>query len=239
MRLNHGVPGLIAGDHRSFSSGGPFRATARIHAAALVACLLAVSCTSEKLPQVDTQDVATVATTESADPALQVALLRFLGDQDGGVSAVVERDGTVEVATVGAADLRGQPITAETDFYVGSISKMITATLVMRLVDAGLIGLDDLLGTHLPDVPVGADRTIRALLGHRSGIPNYTERSDSDRAVRTNRNRSWEPLEILEYVDEPGTDVDPGVFVFEHELRVAGHARRAAPRNGAQQRPSG
>ncbi|MGH3648304.1 MAG: serine hydrolase domain-containing protein [Micromonosporaceae bacterium] len=77
----------------------------------------------------------------------------------------VVRDGAL--AHVAAA---GDPAPdSDTQFRIGSITKTLTATLVMQLRDAGRLTLDDPLETHLPGTPVGG-LTVRQLLGHASGL---------------------------------------------------------------------
>ena len=57
----------------------------------------------------------------------------------------------------------------DTQYRIGSITKTMTATLVMRLRDEGRLSLDDPLERHLPGTPLGAV-TIRHLLAHVSGL---------------------------------------------------------------------
>ncbi|AEV82826.1 beta-lactamase [Actinoplanes sp. SE50] len=57
----------------------------------------------------------------------------------------------------------------KTQYRLGSITKTITATLVMQLRDEGFFALDDLLYRHLPGTPIGGV-TLRQLLGHISGL---------------------------------------------------------------------
>jgi CubicO group peptidase (beta-lactamase class C family) len=57
----------------------------------------------------------------------------------------------------------------KTQYRLGSITKTITATMVMQLRDEGFFALDDLLYRHLPGTPVGGI-TLRQLLGHVSGL---------------------------------------------------------------------
>ncbi|WP_422735842.1 serine hydrolase domain-containing protein [Micromonospora sp. WMMD729] len=59
-------------------------------------------------------------------------------------------------------------------YRVGSISKTMTATLVMQLRDAGRLALDDRLEQHLPGTALGA-LTLRQLLGHASGMQREPE----------------------------------------------------------------
>lgn len=80
--------------------------------------------------------------------------------------AGVVRDGTL-VHVAGAGETPTP--TADTQYRIGSISKTLTATLVLRLRDAGALSLDDPLAAHLPGTPFGT-RTVRQLLGHVSGL---------------------------------------------------------------------
>ncbi|MFB4354031.1 serine hydrolase domain-containing protein [Microbacterium sp. LS_15] len=83
-------------------------------------------------------------------------------------------------------------IEATTDavFQIGSITKVWTATLVMQLVDEGLVDLDAPVRTYLPefalaDEAAAAAITVRHLLSHRSGIEGdiFTDTGRGDDAV--------------------------------------------------------
>jgi CubicO group peptidase (beta-lactamase class C family) len=54
-------------------------------------------------------------------------------------------------------------------YRLGSITKMMTATVLLQVRDEGLLALDDLLDRHLPGTPLGGV-TLRQLLGHVSGL---------------------------------------------------------------------
>ena len=78
----------------------------------------------------------------------------------------------------GKADLdTGKPVTSASVFNVASVSKTFTAVATMQLVEQGKIDLDARLTTYLPyfrlEDPRYADITIRHLLAHISGLPNY------------------------------------------------------------------
>lgn len=69
----------------------------------------------------------------------------------------------------------GDPVTTDTLMHIGSITKIFNTTLVLQLVDDGLIGLDDLVAKHLPDLALGSEEALRAitvemLVNHTSGI---------------------------------------------------------------------
>ncbi len=75
-----------------------------------------------------------------------------------------------------AADESGRPVTPDTLFDYGSISKVICATLVMRLVEAGLLELDRPLVAYLPRLSFsnehyGKQLTLRHVLSHTTGLP--------------------------------------------------------------------
>src|SRR3954453_16193858 len=57
---------------------------------------------------------------------------------------------------------------ARVQYRLGSISKSVTAVVVLRLRDEGRLHLDDPLDRHLPGTPLG-DRTIGQLLSHLAG----------------------------------------------------------------------
>ena len=93
-----------------------------------------------------------------------------------GASAAVFRAGQWEVAAAGVTNVTtGVDVTAETVMHIGSITKVLTATLVMQLVDEGRVELAAPLKRYLPDFQV-ADRdateliTVEMLLNHTSGI---------------------------------------------------------------------
>jgi CubicO group peptidase (beta-lactamase class C family) len=93
-----------------------------------------------------------------------------------GVAVGILRDGLREVYGYGVASLEtGQPTRPETLFQIGSISKVYTATLIMRLVDEGKLALDEPVVTYLPDLKLADEHarqtiTLRHLLSHTSGL---------------------------------------------------------------------
>jgi CubicO group peptidase (beta-lactamase class C family) len=75
----------------------------------------------------------------------------------------------------GAADSRtGAPNTLFTRFRLGLLTEPFTATAVLQLRDEGLLRLDDTIDRWLPELRHSNQITVRDLLSHRSGIPNYT-----------------------------------------------------------------
>jgi CubicO group peptidase (beta-lactamase class C family) len=92
-----------------------------------------------------------------------------------GAAVGILEDGVRTTAYHGVADVStGDPVTAETRFAVGSLTKSMTATAVALLADAGLLSLDDPAPVHVPELrgaAWGERATIRDLLANRSRVP--------------------------------------------------------------------
>src|SRR5262245_61115086 len=69
----------------------------------------------------------------------------------------------------------GRPMRRNDHVRVGSITKTFTGTLVLQLVDEGLVVLDDPISRYLTRVPNGENITVRQLLNMTSGLYNYSD----------------------------------------------------------------
>ncbi len=94
-----------------------------------------------------------------------------------GLSLAVMRAGKLLHAKgFGSANLEtNTPVTPETVFRVGSVSKQFIAAAIALLAEEGKLGYDDPLSHHLPLFPRAGDITLRQMLTHTSGLGNYTE----------------------------------------------------------------
>ncbi|MFJ5077166.1 serine hydrolase domain-containing protein [Streptomyces sp. NPDC088553] len=101
----------------------------------------------------------------------RVAVAQSEGRAPSFVGAVV-RDGAL-VWSGSRSCVDGHAPDADTQFRIGSITKVFTAVLVMRLRDEGLLGLDDPLERHLKGTSAG-EVTIAQLLGHSGGLAAET-----------------------------------------------------------------
>lgn len=113
-----------------------------------------------------------------AQAPAQRAMMEELRSQTGspGLSAAVAVDGKVVWAEgFGLADVENQvPVTPESRFRLGSISKLITAAAVARLVETGKLDLDAPVQRYVPSFPdKGQPITPRQLAGHLAGIRHY------------------------------------------------------------------
>lgn len=93
-------------------------------------------------------------------------------DQINGALLLAQKGSTVYEKAFGKADFNsGLPNTSLTAFNLASVSKVITATAVLQLLERGKLRLSDPVLQHLSDFPY-PQITIRHLLTHTSGLPN-------------------------------------------------------------------
>lgn len=98
-----------------------------------------------------------------------------------GVQGLTRTRRTTATARAGVADLTsGAPVPRNGYFRMGSNTKTFTAVVLLQLVGEGRLTLDDRVQRWLPGVVTGNGNdgrtvTVRQLLQHTSGIPNYTE----------------------------------------------------------------
>ena len=93
-----------------------------------------------------------------------------------GVTVGILRNGEVELHAFGVESIQTDfPMRADTLLQIGSISKVFTATLIMRLVEEGKLDLDTPIRTYLPDLKLESESalekiTLRHTLTHTSGV---------------------------------------------------------------------
>lgn len=106
----------------------------------------------------------------------------------------------------------GVEVTTDTLFQIGSVTKVYTATLVMQLVEEGLVDLDAAAERYLPDVRIGdydeaRSITVRQLLSHTSGMAgdHFADHGRGDDAIErfcaalSEQPKVHEPDEIMSY----------------------------------------
>jgi serine beta-lactamase-like protein LACTB, mitochondrial len=93
------------------------------------------------------------------------------------LSAAIAFGGELQWAgATGWADIeRALPATIASRYRTGSVAKPLTATALIRMVDRGLLGLDDPLSAHVEGLPVELQPLTARLLGsHRAGVRHYS-----------------------------------------------------------------
>ncbi|MFE0061931.1 serine hydrolase domain-containing protein [Streptomyces sp. NPDC059003] len=133
--------------------------------------------------------------------------------RDDGVPAalgsVKDRDGRTRTYTAGVADLAtGAKVPRDGQVRIGSNTKSFTAVVMLQLVAEKKVKLSDHVDDHLRGVVRGdgfdgRDITVRQLLQHTSGLPNYLEHLDSDV-------RYYKPRELLDRALKGKAHFEPG-----------------------------
>jgi len=99
------------------------------------------------------------------------------GKQPGAAVLVIKDDQVVFEQGFGYADLENDVrISADSSFRLASISKQFTTTAIAVLAEEGKLSFDDLLAEHIPELDNWPGVTVRHLMEHTSGIPDYYEK---------------------------------------------------------------
>ena len=115
---------------------------------------------------------ATVLSGGAADRAVD-AFLRTQPFQ--GVVLIGKAGKPIYSRTIGFADIEAKkPTTLDTPYVIASISKWLTSTAILKLVEAGKLDLDAPISTYLPDyrADTGGKVKLRQLMTNISGVPN-------------------------------------------------------------------
>ncbi|MFF7727116.1 serine hydrolase domain-containing protein [Streptomyces sp. NPDC008001] len=139
----------------------------------------------------------TAGTVDTVDTVRQGlnALVRADG-LPGALASVKDRKGRTRTYTAGVGDLAtGSAVPVDGQVRIGSNTKTFTAVVVLQLVAEGKIGLDAKVDTYLPGLVHGKGIdgrhiTVRQLLQHTSGLPDYSKYLGDDV-------RYFEPRELL------------------------------------------
>ncbi len=104
---------------------------------------------------------------------------------DGIIVYVDQAGKDPEFYTAGVKNkLTQEPADPQAFFKIGSIHKLYIATAVAKLVNDGSLSLDDTLADYFPEligrIEYAEQITIRMMVQHRSGIPNFTDDSEFD-----------------------------------------------------------
>jgi CubicO group peptidase (beta-lactamase class C family) len=132
-----------------------------------------------------------------------------------GLSVCVQRNGRTDAYYYGYGNFETRDrVTKDTVFRIASVSKLFTTLAILRLKDQGKLSLDDPLSRYVSEFPHGDKITIRDMLQHTSGIPNFAA---FDQFV-ANPAKPWKPNELVDLLRaclngspldfEPGTKAE-------------------------------
>ena len=164
---------------------------------------------------------ASIAAMAAAVPTLALppgfkekadALLAASYPADGpGAAVVISENGQIVYRGArGLADIDAKrPITPQTVFRIGSITKQFSAAVVLQLAAEGKIKLSDPVSKYFPDYPQpGAGATIAQLLNHTVGIQSYT--SIPGWMVEANTNKAYTTEQLMAVFKDLPAPSKPG-----------------------------
>lgn len=105
---------------------------------------------------------------------------------------------------------RGLPVTSQTVFPVGSITKQFTSTAIMILAGRGKVHLDAKVSRYVPDAPHGTEITVRQLLDQTSGLPDYLENKALLAAIMAGTDRQHSMAFLVSLVNGKPLHFKPG-----------------------------
>ncbi len=123
-----------------------------------------------------------------------------------GASVLVAQNGEIVYQKgFGYADIEKKiPVTPDTKFKIGSVSKQFTAVAILKLQEEGKISTDDKLSKYIPDFPRGNEVTIYQLLTHTSGIHDYGSTPGLDVTKPVTPRALLDIIKKLPYDSNPG-----------------------------------
>ncbi|PJN31614.1 serine hydrolase [Streptomyces sp. CB02959] len=162
---------------------------------------------------------ASAAPSARPKDGVRAGLERLVQDDryPAALASTTTRGGQVRDYAVGVADLRtGARAPVDGQVRAGSNTKTFTAVVVLQLVGEGKVELDTPIDHYLPGLVRGEGIdgraiTVRQLLQHTSGLPNYTEFLSAE-PFGEDRHRYYQPRDLLDLafthkaLFAPGTD---------------------------------
>jgi D-alanyl-D-alanine carboxypeptidase len=102
------------------------------------------------------------------------------------------------------------PVTLEDHVRIASNTKTFVATVVLQLVDEGLVGLDDPIEDYVPGIPNGTTITVRQVLGMNAGIADFVAVPEIAAEYAANPLIAMTPEQILAWIRESTPAYAPG-----------------------------
>jgi CubicO group peptidase (beta-lactamase class C family) len=153
--------------------------------------------------------LASAATSEALSEVRDFLEQTYSPDRPGASVVIMEKGEIVHQQGYGLANVElGVPISPDTIFRVGSVTKQFTAAAIMLLQQRGELSVNDPIGKFLPDYPThGHQITIEHLLTHTSGIMSYTNIPGyMDQEIR----RDLTTEELIEVFENQPMEFAPG-----------------------------
>ncbi len=157
-----------------------------------------------------------LAVSCAADPSstwLQLEADRLIKeDTTGGgvILAIVEADGDLIAVASPGVQTDGDPIQPDQRFRIGSVTKTFVATIVLQMYEEGLVDLDAPAARYLSEPTMPERVTVRQLLGHTSGAPEYVGHEGYWERVRGSPAVPLTPRDILSFIRDDPPLYEPG-----------------------------
>jgi N-acyl-D-aspartate/D-glutamate deacylase/CubicO group peptidase (beta-lactamase class C family) len=135
--------------------------------------------------------------------------------QFNGVVLLAEQDEVTFRKAFGVKDFAtGEPLSTDTAFEVGSVSKPFTATAVLQLVERGMLSLNDSVTKHFANLPYEAV-TLERMLSHTSGLFDVCCQPELRAPFDAFYNKAYPPYSNSDYLafleqQQPALLTDPG-----------------------------
>ena len=152
---------------------------------------------------------AASGTADSADPALAAQVMEVVNQfsQQNHLRAVLVRvtkgDEQIVDEAIGES-MSGVPATTDMHFRNGAVAISYMSTLLLMLVDEGVVSLDDKVSRWLPDIPHADEVTLGQLAQMTSGYVDFEQTEALTAANYADPYKQWTPQELLAFaVDKP------------------------------------
>ena len=175
--------------------------------------VLLAACASGGDPQPSpTPTASAIALPASTTEALSEQLATTMARNDvPGAAVEVCIPGYEDWGTAqGVSDIQSQaPLTTDAVWPIRSVTKSVTVTLILQLVDEGKISLDDTIDQWVPNVPNGDEITLRQLADMSSGVPEYTTQAWIDEYVKDTQ-KAFTTEELIDFAVAEPAQFAPG-----------------------------
>jgi D-alanyl-D-alanine carboxypeptidase len=153
------------------------------------------------------------ASAKTTDAQVRKGLERLVAAPGGppGAIATLYRDGKLTTLSAGRADVTRKAAPRATDHMrIASVAKAFSGALALNLVRAGQLSLDDTIEAVLPTLPKAWGKvTLRELLNHTSGVPDYTKSQAFVEQAETKPRAYVAPKTVIGWVAEEPLEFKP------------------------------
>jgi D-alanyl-D-alanine carboxypeptidase len=137
-----------------------------------------------------------------------------IAQQPGMIISITRGDTIIYEEAKGIANIEtGEKMHPGMRFRIGSLTKTFTITVLLQLVDQGLLKLDDPVSKFFPVtlIPGGDSITVRMLANMSSGLYNYSELAEFGAMMNQTPGRKWKPEELVDVAVKKEPYFKPGL----------------------------